>query len=97
MKTPLVEELDFPPLKTTNEYVLERPRWKWVVSAAKALIAAADPHLRWLMVQGGIDEFIRVAKPKFLASEPSIRYSDDELRWMFAAITISLSLHGWQT
>lgn len=91
MKLPLLEE-ELPGLKTSDEYHLERPRWKWVVSAAKALIASMDPHLRWLTVQAGTDEFIRVARPKFQASEPGIRFTEDELRWMFACLVISLPL-----
>lgn len=90
MKTPLLEDDELPPLKTANEFVGDRPRWKYVVSAAKALIGAADPHLRWLMVQAGEAEFIRVARPKFQATDPGIRFTEDELRWMFACITLSL-------
>ena len=79
-----------PPLKTVNEYVGDRPRYKYVISAAKALIASTDIHLRWLIVQAGEAEFIRVARAKFQAHEPGIRFTEDELRWMLAVITISL-------
>lgn len=90
MNPVLTDELSLPPLTTTNEYLNGRPRWKFVVSAAKALIIATDPHLKWLMVQAGEAEFIRVARAKFQAHEPGIRFTEDELRWMLAAITISL-------
>ena len=79
-----------PPLKTLNEFLWGRPRWKFVVSAAKALIASMDLPLRWLVVQAGADEFIRIARAKFQAHEPGIRFTEDELRWMLAAVTISL-------
>lgn len=90
MNRSLTDQLSLPPLKTSDSYHLGRPRWKWVVSAAKSLIIAMDPHLKWLVVQAGEAEFLRVARAKFQAQEPGIRFTEDELRWMLAAITISL-------
>ena len=80
------------PLHTTNEYILERPRWKWVVSACKALIGSTYLHLRWLMVRAGDAEFIRIARQYFKQSEPAITFTEDELRWMLAVITLSMPL-----
>ena len=80
------------PLHTKNEFINGRPRWKYVVSATKALIGASDPHLRWLILRAGIDEFIRVAREKFANHEPAIRFTEDELRWMFAILPYSLPL-----
>lgn len=82
--------LPYIPLRTTNEYISGRPRWKFVVSAAKALIASTDPHLRWLMVRAGEAEFIRLGQQYFPKFEPMIKFTEDELRWMLAVITVSL-------
>ena len=78
------------PLHTSNTYILERPRWKWILNAAQGLIATTNPHLRWLMVRGGKDEFIRVAREKFSSLEPGILFTEDELRWMFANLEASI-------
>ncbi len=77
-------------LKTSNTYIHNRPRWKWVLNAAQGLIATSDNHLRWLMYRAGEAEFIRVARQKFLQVEPGILFTDDELRWMFKNIEISI-------
>ena len=78
------------PLKTSNTHILERARWKWVLNAAQGLIATTNPHLRWLIVQGGQAEFLRVARQKFLSIEPGILFTEDELRWMFANLEASI-------
>lgn len=78
------------PLRTSNSYILNRPRWKWVLNAAQGLIAATDPHLRWLIVRAGEAEFIRVARRKFVELEPGILFTEDELRWMFKNIEVSI-------
>ena len=78
------------PLHTKNEYIHDRPRWKWVVSAAKGIVAATDAHLRWLIVRGGKDEFIRLGKQTFKRFEPAIDFTEDELRWMFQVLESSI-------
>ena len=77
-------------LRTSNTYIHERPRWKFVLNAAQALIATTNPHLRWLIVQGGQAEFLRVARQKFLSIEPGILFTEDELRWMFQNLETSI-------
>lgn len=78
------------PLHTKNEYILDKPRWKWCVSAAKALVGATDAHLRWLLVRAGQDEFIRLGRLHFKRHEPAIDFTDDELRWMFQVLEASI-------
>ena len=78
------------PLHTTHEWILGKHRIEWVVGACKALIAASDLHLRWTLIRRGQDEFIRWGLEKFPLFEPGIRYSPDELRWMFATIDATL-------
>ena len=78
------------PLHTKNEWILNKPRWKWIVHATKALIGATDAHLRWLLVQAGPEEFIRVGREHFKKFEPAIDFTPDELRWMFAVIQQSM-------
>lgn len=90
MKASLTDLMPHIPLRTSNTYVLGRPRWKWIVSAAKALIASSDLHCRWLMVRRGDAEFIRLGKQYFARFEPAIKFSEDELRWILAVITVSL-------
>ena len=80
------------PLHTTNEYILGKPRWKFVVMACKALIASSDLHCRWLMVRRGEDEFIRLGQQYFARFEPAITFTADELRWILANIAVSLPL-----
>lgn len=79
------------PLQTRNEYILGKPRWKWVVHATKALIGATDQHLRWLVIRAGEAEFIRVARPTFKNHEPAIDFTPDELRWMFGILPYSIT------
>ena len=79
------------PLETRNEYILNKPRWKWCVHACKAIIGATDQHLRWLMIRAGEDEFIRVARILFKNHEPAITFTPDELRWMFKVLPSSIS------
>ena len=78
------------PLHTKNEWILGRHRAEWVVHAVKAIIGSTDAHLRWLLVQAGPEEFLRVSRMKFLAAEPSIRYTEDECRWMFKVIQATM-------
>ena len=78
------------PLNTKNEQILGKPRWHFVVSAAKAIVSATDPHLRWLIVRGGQAEFLRVAQRKFLAFQPAIKFTEDELRWIFQVLETSI-------
>src|SRR3990167_6071134 len=80
------------PLHTTDSYILGKPRWKFVVMAAKALIASSDLHCRWLMVRRGEAEFIRLGQQYFARFEPAIKFTEDELRWMLQVITVSLPL-----
>src|SRR3990167_8670894 len=80
------------PLHTTDSYILGKPRWKFVVMAAKALIASSDLHCRWVMVRGGEDELVRLGQQYFASFEPAIKFTEDELRWMLAVITVSLPL-----
>ena len=89
MQTKLLPQI---PLHTTNEYLLGKPRWKFVVMAAKALIASSDLHCRWLMVRRGEDEFVRLGQQYFASFEPAITFPPEELRWMLAVITVSLPL-----
>ena len=78
------------PLHTSNEYILGSARWKWCVRAARALIAATDVHLRWLLVRAGEAEFLRLGKQHFRSFEPAIAFTEDELRWMFQNLEVSL-------
>ena len=77
-------------LKTSNTWIHGRARWKWVLNAAQGLIATSSEHLRWLMYRAGEAEFLRVARAKFLAIEPGILFTEDELRWMFKNIEASI-------
>ena len=87
---PLTELVPGIPLHTTNEYILERPRWKWIVSMAKAFVASTDIHLRWLIIQAGYDEFHRLCKEKFRQFEPAITPTDDEIRWIWQVLPQTL-------
>ena len=78
------------PLHTSNTYILDKPRWKWCVHAAKALVGATDAHLRWLLVRAGQAEFIRLGKQTFKRFEPAIDFTEDELRWMFQVLEVSI-------
>ena len=78
------------PLHTKNEMILGRERWKWVVSAAKGIVATTDGHLRWLLIRAGQAEFIRLGKQTFKRFEPAIDFTEDELRWMFQVLESSI-------
>lgn len=78
------------PLHTSNTYILDKPRWKWCVHAAKALVGATDAHLRWLLIRAGQDEFLRVGRQIFKQHEPAIDFTEDELRWMFQVLEASI-------
>lgn len=78
------------PLHTKNEWILGIHRAEWVVHAAKAFVSATDAHLRWSLVRGGKDEFIRLGKQTFKRFEPAIDFTEDELRWIFQVLEVSI-------
>lgn len=78
-----------PPIPSPNQIIHGKHRKMWVHDAAKAVIATTDVELRYLLVKAGVVEFIRVARPYF-HTLAGFHFSEDELRWAFMRIQLSV-------